>query len=177
MEPKKVLKAEDILARLRAGTKETYEIKCRELVVPVRILTLDELAQARREGIKQAALVGGDETDRNVYMEKTVLKLSSTLEKGTGPFLSDRLLSMLSIDEINFLYAEYTKVMEDVNPSVETIPLEQFRALVEAIKKNSVSSRDCSLHQLKAIFTAFQDLIQRVDKASSRQANSSGGQS
>lgn len=171
-----ILKAEDLLARMRSGIKEVYEISCRDLVVPVRVLTLDELAEIKRTAIRQAALVQGDDTDRNVYTQKTVLKLASKIDPGGVPFLSDKLLAMMTMDEVQHLYGEYCKIADDMNPALEKLSQEQFRALIEAVKKNAIVSKECSLRQLRAIFTAYQDLIQELDIRTLQADNSSGGQ-
>jgi hypothetical protein len=161
-----IITAEDLLKKLRAGTKELHEIKMREMVIPVRVLSVDEMNAIRRDSIKQTALGMGDETDKNLTTQKTTLKMASTVSG--VPLLGDKLLSMLSTDEINFIYNEYVKVMDDVNPNIEMMLPDQFKALVDALKKNLISTKDLSLHQLKAISTAFQDMIQRQDGPSSQ---------
>ncbi len=161
--PQTIITAEDLLKKLRAGVKETHEIRLRELVVPVRVLSIDETNAIRREAIANAAKLMGDETDKSLYAQKLTLKLASTLNKNGAPILSDKLLSMMTVDEVNHLYNEYITVMDSVNPSLETITSEQFRFLVDGLKKNTLTSRDLSLHQLRAICTSFADLIQRQE--------------
>lgn len=130
-----VYSAEDLLVKMRAGIKEIYEIRLRDLVIPVRIISCDEVNAVRREAIRQTAIKQGDETDKNVEVQKTVLKIASTVTKGGAPLLGDKLLTLLSLDEITYLYDEYIKVMDVVNPSLETIPPDQFNLLVETLKK------------------------------------------
>lgn len=168
--------AEDLLKKLRAGVAETYIIKCRDLVVPVRVISIDEMNKIRREAEVLVARSSGDETDRNIAMQKETLQMASTLKVGGAPGLPARLLTLISVDEVNFLYNEYTKVLDEVNPNVETMSTDQFRQLVDAIKKNNAGVKDLSLPQLKAIFYAYQDLIQRLDTQTSPTASSSGGQ-
>ncbi len=160
-----ILSAEDILAKMRAGTKEVYEIRMREQVFPVRVLSMDEVTAVRRDAIARTAKIGGDETDRNVFIQQTTLKLATTLTKNTGPLIGDKVLSLMSLDETRFLYDEYIRVMDAVNPTLEMIDPMEFRALVDALKKNSMSAKDCSLLQLRVICSAFVELILRVEKA------------
>lgn len=157
----KVMSAEDLLAKARSGTKEVYEITLRDLVVPIRILAIDEVNAVRRAAIREATIKGGDEVDRNVEMQKACLKLASTISKGGGPILGDKILAILSVDEINHLYNEYIRVMDVCNPSLEHIQPDEFRTLIDALKKKTISASDCSLQQLRAICTAYVDLIQR----------------
>lgn len=170
-QPAAIVTAEDLLAKMRAGTKELHEIRLRDLVIPVRVLSIDETNAIRRQAIQDATMKSGDEVDKNVAIQKSTLKLASTMTKGGGPMLSDKLLNMMSVDELGFLYEEYIKVMDDVNPSIDRMTEDQFKVLVEAVKKNHLSARDLSLSQLKAIFSAFQGLIQRLETPDSQKAN------
>jgi len=162
-EAPQVTTAEDMLAKMRAGTKEVYEIRMREMIIPVRVLSIDEVNAIRREAIMETTKKQGDETDKNLLVQKLSLKLASTLVKNSAPILSDKLLSLLTMDEVNYLYEEYIRVMDAVNPSLQAIEPEQFKLLVDALKKSHLSSKDLSLLQLRAICTAFVDLIQRLE--------------
>lgn len=168
---KETFSAEDILQKMRDGVKEVYEIHMRQMTIPVRVLSVDEVNAIRKDSIRNSALSQGDDTDKNVHIQKTTLKLASTITKGGGPILGDKLLGFLTVDEINYLYEEYIKVLDTVNPSLETIPPEEFRRLVDALKKNLVSSKELSIRQLRAICTAYADLIQRQENRSSQQDN------
>lgn len=166
-----MVSAEDILAKMRAGVKETYEIRMREQVFAVRILAMDEIAAIRREAIKHQLSLGGDDTDKNVYIQKATLTKATTLSKATPSMLSERLMGMLSLDEVKYLYEEYIRVMDAVNPAIEHMDPAEFRALVDALKKNILGSRDCSLLQLRAICSAFQELIQNPGTQNSHQVS------
>lgn len=170
-EPSKVLSAEDLLAKMREGTKAQHDVQMRGITIPLRVLSNDEHNNVRREAIRLTVAAGGDETDRNLRTQHMVLKLASTSAPNGAPLLGDRLLSLLSVDEVNYIYEEYIRVMDSVNPSLETIDPEVFRALVEALKKNTLSSKDLSLRQLRAMCTAYVDLIQRQEMQNSPQDN------
>lgn len=166
-EAPQILRAEDILAKMRAGTKEVHDIRMRDQVFPVRVLSMDEIALIYREAAGHVAKTGGTELDRNIFIQKSTLKMASTLSVGSAPTIMDALLKLMSLDEVKFMYDEYIRVMDAVNPSIELIPPDQFRALVDALKKSELSSRDCSLLQLRAICSAFQELIQRLENPES----------
>lgn len=154
---------EDQLAKMREGKKAIYEIKLGMAVFPVRVLAADEVAAVRREAIRKTSLASGDDTDKNIEIQKTTLKLASTLSKGGAPLITDKLLSMMYLDELTYLYDEYIRVMEAVNPAIDHIQPDVFRSLVDALKKNIASPRDLSLLQLRAICTAYVDLILRQE--------------
>lgn len=169
--PPQIVTVEEQLARMRVGTKETYEIRLRDFVIPVRVLSVDEVNAIRREAIRFATVNGGDETDRNLSRQKSTLALASTLNKGSAPILHEKILGAMTTDELGHLYDEYVRVLDAVNPSMDSMSAEQFRELVDALKKSTVTARDCSLLQLREICTAFVDLIQRLETQKSQQGS------
>lgn len=157
------LSAEDLLVRLREGKKTVGEIRMGDLVIPIRVLSCDEFNAIRREAIRKTALIQGDLLDRDIEIEKNTLKLASTVSTGGGPFLGDKLLSMLAAHEMNYLYSEYVRFSERFNPSLEQIQPEEFKELVNALKKKEISPRELSLMQLRAICTSFVELILKLE--------------
>ncbi len=166
-----ILTAEELLKKIRKGVKEVHEIKMRDFVIPIRMLSITEMNEIRRDAIKNVMVSKGDDVDKNLSVQRSTLQLASTLTKGGGPTLSGPLLSLMTVDEVNFLYNEYIRVCEIVNPSAENISEEHFRDLVDALKKNVITSAECSLPQLRAICTAYVDLIRRLEIQKSHKAN------
>lgn len=161
---REIITAEDLLAKMRAGTKEIHEIKMRDFVLMVRVLSVDEMNLVRRDAYKTALAMSGDDTDKNLIMQKSILKLASSSSASDNvPMLSDRLLSMLTTDEIGHLYDEYIAVLDSVNPALETITHEAFRELVDSLKKNLLSAKDLSIRQLRVICSSYVDLISQKD--------------
>jgi hypothetical protein len=167
----KIIQAEDILAQLRAGVKETHEIVLRSARIPVRILSIDEVNKIRAEAKKLAMISGGDETDQNLQIQKLTLQLATQVPKNTAPILSEKVLALVTLDELTTLFNEYINVMERVNPSIEHIPPEGFRSLVDALKKNAITVKDLSLRQKDAICNSYVDLIQRQENQISPQVS------
>lgn len=166
---------EQRLAKFREGIKYTGAVGFRLGTVNFRILTRAEEMDIRRKAIAEAMKYGGDETEKNNFIQMSTLQLAST-GPDKIPHLPLPLLNQLTSDELKFLYEEYVKIMDDANPSMERIETGEFQALVNAVKKNAVGSRDLSLRQLRGIFLAFQDLIQRMDAQIQQTDNTSGGQ-
>jgi hypothetical protein len=168
---------EDRLAKFREGARYAGSLSFRGQVVHFRVLSRSEEMEIRRKAITASMHYGGDETEKNNFIQMSTLQLASTpVGPSKVPSLPIALLDKMTSDELKFLYDEYIKIMDDANPSIERIGTEEFRSLVDLVKKNGVGSRDLSLKQLRAIFIAFQDLIQRVDFQTSPMDSSSGGQ-
>lgn len=160
---------EDLLSKMRAGVKMHHEIRMRDLVVPVRVLSIDEMNAVRRESVRMA-IASGDEVDKNVSIQKLTLQVAST-PIGGGALLNEKFFKQITLDELAYLYEEYIKVLDDVNPGAETLTTEQVRELVGVVKKNTCSAKDCSLVQLKVIFSLFQDLIRKQETQGSPKDN------
>lgn len=160
---------EEMLVQLRMGKKMAYEVCMGNLKIPMRVLSLDEEAAVRREALKVAMQNGGDETDKNIAIEKMTIKLATTMQPGGIPYITDPILNRMTADEHTSLYNEYINIRERVNPNLEQIDQTQFTAMVECLKKNIVSKNDLSILQLRAICGAYQDLIQRLEIQTSQQ--------
>lgn len=174
--PSAIVTAEDLLKKLRAGVQEVYTVKVRDVEIPMRPLSNAEAVLIRREAIKAAAAVGGDETEKNIVIQRLTLTYATQDPVKKLPFVSPKFWEIISVDEIQNFYKEYALIMDNVNPSLETLNPDQFRALVEALKKSAISVKELSLLQLKTICTAFVELIQRQALAESQTDNTSGGQ-
>jgi hypothetical protein len=170
-EHKKPIMADDILSKMRMGKRTFSEIRMGDQIIPVRILSADEVNAIRHEAKIKIAKTGGDETDENLYIQKVTLQLASQMINDPVPFLNDKIMKHLSVDEIGYLYNELIHFWETLNPSLEQIEPERFRELVEALKKNSISWNDCSLAERRVIFLSFVEWIQRPDIQTSQQVN------
>jgi hypothetical protein len=166
-----ILTAEDIVAKLRQGVRETYEIELRGTIIPVRVLSIDEMNRIRQQAIKDTAIKGGDETDRNLNVQQSTLMLASTVPMGSAPMLSNKVLGLLSVDEVTYLFEQYIGVLGRVNPSIDMISAEEFRSIVDVLKKKSISVRDLSLRQLRGICSHFVDETPVLETVSSPQGN------
>jgi len=168
-EHKRIETVEERLAKFREGAKYAGSVSFRGSSIHFRVLTRHEEMEIRRKAIAEAMKYGGDETEKNNFIQMSTLCLASKE-------LPLPMLNLMTSDELKWLYEEYVKIMDDANPSLERISVDEFQALVHAVKKNAVGSRELSLRQLRAIFLAFQDLIQRVDFQTSQMDSSFGGQ-
>lgn len=152
---------DEMLAKFRQGTSYEGVVQFRDGEVRFRILTRDEEMKIRREAIAHASKFGGDSAERDDYIEKFTLSAASTLNG--QPSLPISLFKSFTSNEMDFLYDEYIKIRDDANPSLEKLTIDEFNALVDAVKKNAVGWKDLSLAQLRAIFSVFRDMIQKQE--------------
>jgi len=155
----------DLLARMRQGIKETYMIHLRGYEIPVRVLSCSEVSQIRNAALRDQKVTGVDDAEKNLSVMKMTLERSST-PQGSAPALPRKVIDLLSIDELNYLYDEYIRVMEELNPSIEHIEPERFQAFVDALKKNSISEKGLSMPVLRAICRAYVALILELENRS-----------
>ena len=168
-----LISAEDLLAKMRAGVKEVYEIRIGQLIIPVRLLSIDEEIEIRNKMIAQNTRAGGDEVSLAALIQKETLRTATFIAKNQSS-MPDRFFAEMRRDELTYIFNEYFRLLEEANPSLETMPPEQFMVLVDALKKNHVSVKELSIQQLYKVGSAFQELIQRPDFQVSPEANSSG---
>lgn len=168
------ISAEELVTRLRQGTKDSHEIELRGNKIPVRLLSMDEMLAIRAEARRDNAVANGDDSDYNCRVQKTTLKMATTVPVGSAPYLGDKVLHMLTVDEIGDLFMQYTWVLHRVNPSLEMISPDEFRAMVDAVKKKALTWRELPLKHLRAIAVALQEGALIPASASSHVDNSSG---
>lgn len=166
---------EEFVKTLRKGVDETYFIAMRGRQIPVRVLSVDEVNSIRKDGYAHQAKTSSDDTDRHLHVQKTTLALATRMKVNEHPVLTERILSIMTVDEVGHLYNEYMLVLGRVNPGLEEMLPEQFAQLVAAVKKNHVGWKDLSLGQLRAIFTDWAALIQAQAEQPSPAASMSGG--
>lgn len=173
----KIVTPAEILARMRLGTKDVHSVQCRGQEFAVRLLSGDKMLEVRRRAIAAAKKEGWDSVDKDYYQQKLTLVAASKMAENEPPGISLELLSSWSLDEVISVYEEYMSYCESVNPKLEALKPEEFRVLVDAVKKNNVDVNSLSLKQLRAIFFSWQGIILEAEKASSLRGNSPGGPS
>jgi hypothetical protein len=169
------MSAEQFVASLREGVDATHFITMRGRHIPVRILDVDEVGLIRRESLSWQAKESRDDTDRNLHVMKLTLAMATRMKPNEPPVLSEKVLGLVTLDELTHLYESYLLVLGKVNPALEEISGEQFRALVDAVKKKLVGWKELSLPQLKAIFKDWEGTILKQAEPESPPASGSGG--
>lgn len=153
----KYVNPEELLAKYRAGATYSGTVQFRDGSVDFRILTRDEEMDIRRRAVDYAKKYGGDSTEKNDFVQKYTLSLATNIDG--QPQLPISIFTKFTTDEIDYLYDEYIRIRESFNPSIEVMTPDQFNAICDGLKKKAVGPKDLSLPQLKAICSAFADII------------------
>jgi hypothetical protein len=159
---------------MRAGTDYRFKLKLRGLEITFRPLSVIETvtveADAREQLSKMKSHQQTDLIHSLLFAQKTIQQ-ASTSEPGKMDFqISEAILEKCTPDEVMYLFNEYAKVVERVNPSVEKMSVEELKALVESTKKNPSTTIVLSFWQLQNLCHALIEEIALLVK-------SSGGQS
>lgn len=163
----KVITPADILANMRLGTKQVYSIFCRGQEFPVRLLSGDQVLKIRRDAMGVARSSGWDDVDRDYYQQKLTLIEATRMSDNDVPIISFEALKAWSLDEVIYVYEEYMRFCESVNPKLEALKPEELRVLIDAVKKNNLDVNNLSFRQLRAIFFSWQAIILEASTASS----------
>lgn len=169
-----IMSAEEIVSKLRAGIDETYEIEMRGTAIYVRVLSGDEFNYIRKACIQQVAAQGGDDTDKNFEIQKAVLAKCCMLKDNVPGILNQKVLARLTVDEITNLYEQYLSILEQVNPTLDTISADEFEAIVTALQKKTSTARELSIRQLRGICSDLPGVLRILEREKSPPANSSG---
>lgn len=170
-----IITAADIVAKLREGVNATYDIELRAMKIPMRVLSCDEFNKIRHGAIAKVSLIKhGDDTDKNLEIQKGVLAYASTIVPGVPGIFTEKVLTELSLDEITYLYDQYISVLERVNPSIETISEMEFESIVEALQKKTASARELSIKQSRAICSDLPGVVRTLERLGLLPVNSSG---
>lgn len=137
-----MLKSSDFpeLELMRSGIEASFEIGIREYRIKVRPLTTLEVIQATADAAE--AFEKLPEPQRlNITMSLMSamyqLNRASSIDVGELGKLSLALMQMMSADEINSLWKQYIRVTDKVNPSLDSVSMEQLVSWTESLKKNS----------------------------------------
>lgn len=152
----------DILRKMRAGVSMEFEISAREFKVMVRPLSANEMIGIAKS-VSRLMMENGKKP-----IEESVANAAYILEKAATPIgekvsrLPAAVIELMLPDEIDHLYGQWLAGVEKLNPSIEDMPLDQVRALVEEVKKSplGIASALNSL-SFRALVNISRHLIQK----------------
>lgn len=145
-----------LLEEMRAGVEYKFQIKCRSLSFWVRPLSNLETIRAHQSaGRRLEELPDNDRTEQtaSLFLASETLKLASSSDIGANDSpLTDHYLERMTPDELRYLFKEYLRVVDRVNPSLDEMPLEELTSLIDSVKKSPDG-------KLALIELSFSDLV------------------
>lgn len=162
------------LELMRHGVSYKFPVRLREFEITFRPLTELETTQISDQAqdtlLKMKKEHQTDIKYSAIFANKTI-ELASTSAPGRSDFqISELELTHCTPDEVMFLFDEYNKCVDRVNPSLEKMSKEALNELIEQAKKNASITTMLSFWQLENLCRAFIEMNVQAD-------NSSGGSS
>jgi hypothetical protein len=140
------------LEQMRLGTESRFAVKCRSYSVSLRPLTIAEENKVAVES--QVALNNLPENSQNrmyydqFYTQK-VLELASTSSPDVyDPKLTGLIVSRMTVEEVLHLWKQYIAGKDRLNPSLETMPADEVKKIVAALKKSPLDVIEHSFLEL-----------------------------
>ena len=107
---------DDLLKKMRMGKQYISEIRMGDVMVPVRVLSADEVNTLRKTARTLALRNGGDETDENLILQKLTLLHSAQIGISGVSVLSESLLDKMSLNQLEILVRGSDGVLGRVQP-------------------------------------------------------------
>jgi hypothetical protein len=145
---------------MRFGTDYKFKIKLREFQITFRPLSTLETVQIEGK-VQDHLLEQFKENQRTqllyslLFAQKT-LQEASTSEPGKTDYqITDFVLSKCTPDEVMYLFNEYNKCVDKVNPSLEKMSAKDLEELVEQAKKKALVMTELSFWQMENLCHAL----------------------
>lgn len=148
------------LEAMRFGVDYKFKIKLREFPITFRPLSIQETVDV--EGETQDHLLETIKENQRtqliyslIFAQKTLQK-ASTSEPGKNDYqITELFITKLTPDEVMFLFTEYNKCVDKVNPSLEKMDVKELEALVDAAKKKALVMTELSFWQMENLCRAL----------------------
>lgn len=142
----------EILNKMRLGVNFRWPIRIRDFEVTVRPLSMAETIEVMSKvaaELKRQPDIYKNKVHEHALIAKEHLILATTSQPGAGDFLlTHAVLNAFTPDELITLYKEYVSVTEKCDPSIESMPADELRRMVEVLKKTPPEEQDSQLTEL-----------------------------
>lgn len=157
----RITTAEDLLSLLREGNNQKLEIGLGKLKVPCRLLNAKEEAIITAQAESRALKENPQGAKREIFEAQEVMKailLAATNIKGV-PGFPQKLVDMLSNQELTTLFDQYVSLNHTINPNIQDLSQVEIQAMVDNVKKKKTAASDYYSWQLAAVGKFFLDKI------------------
>ncbi len=148
-----------ILELMRHGVDYKFKVRLRGFEITFRPLSELETTQIADE--TRDFLLGLKEEHRTelkysaVFANKTLQQASTSAPGKTDYQITEAVLVKCTPDEVMFLFNEYNKCVDKVNPSLEKMSVKDIEDLVDAAKKKALVMTELSFWQMENLCHAL----------------------
>lgn len=163
-------KVRNPLELMRFGVDYKFTVRLRGFEIVFRPLTENETTRIADETTDYiTSLKKEHQTDLKysaVFANKTIQQASTSAPGATDYQISELELTRCTPDEVMFLFNEYNKCVDKVNPNIEKMSTEDLSKLVDDAKKNLLPMTALSSWQMENLCRALIEEIAQLGKSS-----------
>jgi len=153
---------------MRFGVDYKFKLRLRNFEITFRPLssleTINIESDSRQHLLQMKEHQRTDIVYSLLFAQKTIQQ-ASTSEPGKSDYqITELVLSKCTPDEVMYLFNEYNKCVDKVNPSVEKLSTEELNELVDKAKKNLLIMTELSFWQMENLCRALIDQTVQQDK-------------
>lgn len=127
------------IEKMRAGVAYRMPIKVRGFEIQVRPLAISEQMQATTNAIDKFRALpepAKHKLSESAFMAIEMLKLATTSDYGANDSsITEESMKLWTSQELMYVYDQYLQAIERANPSIDKMPPEQLKEIVEELKK------------------------------------------
>lgn len=141
---------------MRMGIEYSFPVRLRSFQVSLRPLANSEMIKCYQDvSVYMASIPAAARSKiaEDNALAREFLKAASSPFGQYAPRITDAMMDQMTTDEVMYLYREWLAICEKVNPSLETMPADRLKAIVDHIKKNHQADLVSQLTEL-----SFSDL-------------------
>lgn len=158
---------EKILELMRFGVEYKFKVRLNKFEIifrPLSELEVTQIADETRDFIlSQPEAHRTDLKYSAVYANKTLQQASTSAPGKTDYQITEAVLVRCTPDEIMFLFNEYNKCVDKVNPSLEKMDVKELEDLVASAKKKALVMTELSFWQMENLCRALIEELAQAD--------------
>ncbi len=142
------------IEQMRMGVDYSFPVRLRHFECAMRPLSNSETVAcyaAVGEHMSKLPVSHRTKLTEDNWLAREFIKKASSPYGDFAPKISDPMMDQMSNDEIMFIYREWMRICERCNPSMETLPTEKMKELVEYVKKNPPADLMYQLTELSTL--------------------------
>lgn len=159
----------DFLEEMRGGADMRYPVKLKNKTFMLRPLTVAEKMTIMNIVVAEINAKPPEERTafhEHVILARETLRLASKedYDSQAPGSIHDYLLDRFWENELIYLYKEYCRITDIVNPMLENLSVDEIKAMIEAVKKKDLELIELSSLQLANLVRYLMQIESPQDK-------------